>query len=263
VATAPDIVVRRDWTGNRKVNREPARTTTSSPRETTGKESSVDLRLGSRVVSSDDQHVGKIDRLILDPDTREVVELIVHQGFVLTQDRVVDRQFVASVRDDSTVVLSKTAKEVDELPVFIEHSYVVPEPDDIREIPYMTDWGVGASGDVMPLLWRSNYPGASYDTQHRAELESAPVDAAPVIVESNISENLASIDKGTDVVDNSGKTIGHVEDLLYADDGSVSGLVVRSGFIRHRNYKVDAAKIVSLGGERIHLTISEHDLHAE
>lgn len=222
----------------------------------------MDIRLGSRVVGLDGQDVGKVDRVVLDPDTKMVVEIIVHQGVLLTKDRIVEVGLIESVDAEGTVHLSRTAAEVDRLPIFIERAYIVPTASDLHELPYPISGEVAAAGQVMPMLWRSTYVGEGYHEVGRSLLESVPVDAPPIVIESNVPEDLVSIDAGSAVYDASGEPIGHVEDLLYDDDGRITGFIVRSGLLRRKETRVSIDQVDRLVGGSIRLRVGRAALDA-
>lgn len=109
------------------------------------------FELGRPVMTRDGKRVGTVDQLVLDSETREVRAIIVHRGFLLTEDRIVDRAWVEAVAPDGTVWLSLSADEVEELPQFVEAEFVRLTQEEAASLPYV--WPTGGGMGPIPLLW--------------------------------------------------------------------------------------------------------------
>ena len=75
----------------------------------------VVLKEGARVISSDEEHVGNIERVYTDPDSGKVSRFIVSQGLLLKTKKAVPIQMVDKIEDDE-VYLSVGAQQLAELP---------------------------------------------------------------------------------------------------------------------------------------------------
>jgi uncharacterized protein YrrD len=222
----------------------------------------MDIRLGMHVRSSDDRHLGYVDRIILEPDTREVFGFIAHKGHVFTQDRVIETVFIDSIAQD-TVRLRLTADKADKLPRFAEHEFIVPTPEELRTLPYPIDGGVsGAGATVLPLMWRSTYLGHGSHPASRSLLESAPVDAPPIEIRSNLPDDALLVGTGTDVISSDGRKLGRVKDVIYAD-GIFTDLVIHSGTIHHHEFSVSAEEIESVTPAHVRLRITAEEVHRD
>lgn len=111
----------------------------------------MQIQLGKPVVSKDGKQVGRVDRIALDYETREVKQIVVHQGVLLTHDRLVDRELIDRVDEDGTVHLALTAAEVDRLPEFVEAEFIVPTEEDVRGLPFIEPGVPGGIGAA--VLW--------------------------------------------------------------------------------------------------------------
>lgn len=60
---------------------------------------SLDIKLDMRVVITDSKVIGKVDRLVIDPESHELEEIIIHKG-VLQNDRIIERVSIESVDPD-------------------------------------------------------------------------------------------------------------------------------------------------------------------
>lgn len=116
----------------------------------------MEIQLGKHVISSDGKQIGTVDRLVLEADHRDLVELIVHKGVLLTRDRIIELGFIEHVDSDGTVRLNLTSDKVDDLPLFIREEYLTPNPAEPEQDPYLM--AAGSEG----VLWRSPERSAHY-----------------------------------------------------------------------------------------------------
>lgn len=173
----------------------------------------MQFKQGTSVFSSDGQDIGKIDRVVIDPRTRQVTDVILRTGSLITEDRVVPIEHVAKATED-LITLRETAADVDKLPPFEEEHYI-PSNDEITRD--------NASGDVYSLY--------TYPPLKNSPIENVPV--APYIeVERNIPSNMAALREGSRVVSNDDKHIGDV-DRVFLDAGSkvATHLVISQGLL--------------------------------
>lgn len=215
----------------------------------------MDIRLGSKVISGDGHDIGKVDRLVLNPETREIEEIVVHKGFFLTEDRIIPISSVTSTDQDGVVHVATHAADFASLPLFVEHAYRVPTADEYTTMPFPVDPVVGSPGYAGPILW-------SAPTQGRAIVTNLPMEAAPVAA-SSIGDDMVTIDRGTNVLDRDGETVGTVEDVLYDANGRLSGIVVTSGLIRKHELRVPAHYIEKLLDTEVWLNRQQSELDEE
>jgi uncharacterized protein YrrD len=219
----------------------------------------MDIRIGARILSSDDRHLGYVDRIILEPDTRELFGIIAHKGHVLTRDRVIETVFIDSVAGD-IVRLRLSADNADRLPRFVEHEFIAPTPEELRTMPYPMDVGLsGAGATVLPLMWRSTYSGYQFHPASRSLLESSPVDAPPLEVLSNLPDAAVLVGASTDVISSDGKKLGKVADVIYTD-GILTRLVIQTGIFRHHEISVPIEDIAAVTPDHIRLRITADDV---
>ena len=152
------------------------------------------IALGSAVVGSDGRPVGKVTRVVLSPDDRELLEIIVRAGHLLHADRIVEMFQIERV-EDGVVHLALRADEVSRLPRLIYHEYVVPAPRESRTGPYPISGSV-AGGLTTPGVWGSNYSGEGFHTVNRSFFESAPIDSAAVELRSNLPADSVALGRG-------------------------------------------------------------------
>ena len=82
-------------------------------------EDTVPLKEGSRVVSSDGEHVGNVDHLFLEGDSNKVTHFLISQGILFKDRKLVPAHWVKSVEED-TVYLVVPSELLERLPSYHE-----------------------------------------------------------------------------------------------------------------------------------------------
>lgn len=77
----------------------------------------VPLKEGTHVVSSDDEHVGDVERLLVDDDTHMVTHFVISQGLFFKDHKLVPANWIRTVTDDQ-VRLSVSSKLLEDLPTY-------------------------------------------------------------------------------------------------------------------------------------------------
>src|SRR5260221_6938161 len=91
----------------------------------------MQFQQGARVFTADEQDVGTVDRVVIDPRDQEVSHIVVRKGRFLPEDKVVPIHLIASTSDDHIVLAAKPDR-IDDLPPFKENHYISFQPPKIR-----------------------------------------------------------------------------------------------------------------------------------
>jgi uncharacterized protein YrrD len=83
--------------------------------ETSIPEGRIAVAEGAQVISSDDKHIGNVEQVIADSETKNVTHFVVGKGFLLKEHKLVPSQWVTSA-DEGKVYLSVEAHVFDHLP---------------------------------------------------------------------------------------------------------------------------------------------------
>ncbi len=216
----------------------------------------MDIELGKAVVSLDGTRMGMVDRLVIDPESWALDEIIVHHGLWFGEDRIVELFFIDHIDADGTVHLNVVAAEAaQKLPRFIEEAYLIPSPDDRLRMAASIST-VGA--DPSAILWRAASRGAGYERSARPLFETASTTKPQVEVHSNLLNEDVTIDRGTQVVGSDGRRLGVVADVVYAD-GHIDGIVVDASRMRHDAMTVPTAWVESVTHKRVRLNLPAVD----
>lgn len=196
----------------------------------------MQFRENTPVYTADGQEVGTIDRVIIDPATKEVSHVVVRQGWLFTEDKVVPTEMIDQATADQ-VRLRGDAEHLDELPPFEERYYV----------PYdATTSGTAASTPyVAPGYARPYYPyppiGAAwpgyfgaYGSYPMGYYAAGPYPGKPYAVETerNIPQGTIALKEGAKVVDSHGDQVGSVARVFTNDEThQVTHLLIAEGWL--------------------------------
>ena len=195
----------------------------------------MEFKQGTKVVTSDGQNSGTVDRVVLDPRTKKVTDVVLHKGFLLPEDKVVPIQHVVKA-DDHEVVLKDSAERVKDLPPFQE-KYYVPSNNEIG-IDYTT-------GYARPLY---GYPPVN------------PLWPGKIETQQNIPPNTVSVKEGAKVMSEDGKHVGNVERvILDSPSNCVTHIVISHGIMRHRKL-IPESWINQMGEDGVTLAVGQHIL---
>lgn len=216
----------------------------------------MNIQLGKTVISKDGERIGTVDRVVVDPETRDLVEIVVHQGIFFAHDLIVEKQFIAGVDASGLLLLTIDAARAGELPRFFETEYVIPAPQELYDLPYPIETFVNAGGmTTSPVLWRTGYGGSRNRVAAQSLFGYSVVESGSVEVRDSLADGLVAITTGTDVVGSDGRKVGSVSDVVYNEDGTLTGVVTSSGFVLRHHALVGDALIASITPDRIRLSV--------
>jgi len=204
----------------------------------------MQFKRGADVFTADGRKVGSIDRVVIDPRTREVSHIVIRKGFLFAEDKVVPIDLIAKTTEDR-IVLRSDVGDLDALPQFEETHYIP-----------LYDSGTPSTADV-PLYWYPpvgvlGYPGYV-----------PPVPFYVEETERHIPENTVPLKEGSKVISSDGKHVGNVE-RIFADSqtGRVTHFVISQGLILKEKKLIPATWISSVLEDAVYLTVDTHQLDA-
>lgn len=212
------------------------------------------IDLGMHVVTSDGEKIGNIERLVLDPQSRHVVQMIVSGGFLGMHRHIVDVGMIASQSNDK-IVLDMSEDTARKLPEFVETQYVEVPQDEVNEAPFFLPNAGGAG----LYLYGAPYVGRGYEGRKDSFFDAAPTEPPIVQNRNNLEENDVLISDGTDVVGADGNKVGTVEEVYLDGDGRLTGFLVKKGFIFTRDIRVPMDWVQEVDGDAIHLSVTAHE----
>ncbi|GAB4433923.1 MAG: hypothetical protein OHK0015_23180 [Chloroflexi bacterium OHK40] len=108
------------------------------------------LRIGTPVYARNGRF-GTLARVVVDPHARRVTHLVVHQGWLLTEDRVIPIERVARAEPDG-IYLDAPSIDLQGYPRYREEAFIEPQAEWEEIAPYLV---------ADTLFWGGPYPGVA------------------------------------------------------------------------------------------------------
>jgi uncharacterized protein YrrD len=190
----------------------------------------MEFREGVPVYAPNGRHVGKVDYVVVDPASRRVTHIVIRQGHVLAEDKVIAVEQLSTATEEQIVLGS----EPENLPPFEESHYVPLDEWTCQQ------WGV----DLVPLLWGGWRAGGGTFLDMMEHTER------------NIPEGEVPVAEGARVEDSNGEHIGRVHELVTAPESKrITYLVIEAGHLWGKHTKAIPINWVSGFGEG-HVTLA-------
>jgi uncharacterized protein YrrD len=203
----------------------------------------------AEVVTTDGQKLGKIDRVVFDPNSNELTHLVVKKGFLLTEDKVVPLDCIESATEER-VVLKKGQLDLDDIPNFEETHYVPVEEAGVSE--------ERGHGGLDKLAWYYPVPGSAWWRQR--SFANRGISKPPYVrkTEVNIPEGTVALEEGARVVSSEGEHVGNIE-RVYADEEEqrVTHLLISKGLISKSRKLIPSMWVDSVREDEVRLSIGE------
>lgn len=225
----------------------------------------MQFQADAKVVDTEGNTLGHVDRVVFDPATKEVTHLVVRKGLVFTTDRVLPVKLVTDATAERVQLVAGTTKDVlDGLPEFEETQYLLADEQDFVKLPEAT-MARPIPGAVMnavgtpALVWYPTTPGAMSGYGSFNAIPYVPA-AADYVAQArrNIPENTVGLKEGARVNSADGHHIGDVE-RVFVDEGSLRAthLLVADGLIFKTHTPIPVTWIDTVTDDEITLAVSE------
>jgi uncharacterized protein YrrD len=178
----------------------------------------MQLKQNSSVLTAGGDEVGRVDRVVIDPQSQRVTHVVVRKGTLFTEDKVVPMEMIETA-DEEQVRLREDAGDLESLPDFIVEEF----------IPIEGEWGssTDAWGYVPPFFW---YPPLGQ--AHPLGYPGYPVPPYKVETERNVPDYTVSLKEGADVLSADGDKVGEVSRvILDPDTDRVTHFLISEGLL--------------------------------
>jgi uncharacterized protein YrrD len=192
------------------------------------------------VYTSDGEEVGRIDRVVIDPHTKETTCLVVKEGLLFTEDKMVAVELIDSAMEEK-VNLRKDAGDLQNLPLFEKTHYVYPKRDNVKQ--------GHDTGTAKPVLW---YPPLSSPWGAL----NYPVPEYMKVTEQNIPEGTVALKEGAKVLSADGKQVGKIDRIFTDRETSrITHLLISKGVFLKAQKLVPAFWIDKVDEDEVVITI--------
>ena len=195
--------------------------------------------------------VGHIDRVVMNPKTREVDFLVIRKGNLFTEDKVVPVALIHTAHED-LVTLQVEAPALAQLPEFEEVEYY-PYERNQQGSDNVNHPGAGSFGGVAyapPYFWYPNVGASAWAT---------PMWSGPAY-EARTKENIPAADialsTGASIITSDDKNVGSVEEVItHGADKKASHFVAVHGLISKTHKAIPVTWINSVSENQIILGV--------
>lgn len=196
------------------------------------------ITAGTAVYTSDNQHVGHIGYVVVDPTSFRVTDMVVNTGNLIGRDIVVKVDQIAAESEDG-IYLKLDRNGLDACPDYVDIEYKVPP----------TDW-IPSPGLTYPagsMLWPMGYEYPEAST-----------------VTVNTPKGTVGLHPGMDVVSSDGHTVGSI-DAMITDPQSeeVTGFVVKHGHIFTHDTTIPIKQVASVENDQVKLSVTRDQAEQE
>lgn len=209
----------------------------------------MQFRQGVGVRLADGRGVGQLDRVVVDPRTKEVNYIVVRKGMFFTTDRVVPLTLVARA-DENEVVLREDAGDLEGLPQFEERHYVMADSSApaADTAPSLYAYPPLLGGEITGMTGTLPTLGGLGGLGNREPVVEQTQRAIP-------DDNVA-LRAGTRVVAADGETVGSIDEVLTAAHADqVSHLVISQGLLFKDRKLVPLGWVQEIGEDEVKLAV--------
>jgi uncharacterized protein YrrD len=204
----------------------------------------MQFKENANVYTLDNEKVGEIERVVLDPQTKEITHLIVRKGFLFIEDKVVPIDMVSSTAEDRITL--KTTEDLESLPDFEEEQYV--------RVTSVDPGYPHRRGYARPYYWYPAPGFAWWGTQ------PYPLEARPnYVLETwrNIPEGTVALKEGADVITMDDEHVGDVERIFAnPQQERATHLLISKGLFLKEKKIVPTTWINQVTEDRVYLSVS-------
>ena len=203
------------------------------------------------VISADGQQVGSLERVVLNPESKLVTDVVVRTGALLNKvSKVVPIEYIVATNEDQ-IQLSETAGDLESFPP-LEERHLVEE----TEVTDQSDINTGTIPPATPTI---------YGNPSFGPMIMPPVGEQFVTqIEQNIPEGTVAMKEGAKVITADGKHVGNLERVL-ADSSveQVTNLEISKGMFTKERRLIPMKWVKSISEDEIHLRVEEASLDDE
>ena len=203
------------------------------------------LTKGADIYSSTGEKLGTLDRVVIDPETKEVTHLVVSKGGLFKTDKVVCMDMVNQEIEDQITLLAHK-HNLDEFQDFEETDYVHVEQADVPEIPVpATYW----YPPINMVWWRAG--GTDNPVMYPAMPQYVPK------TKQLIPEGTIALEEGARVVSKDGRHVGNIDQVIVDEqDNRVTHFVVSEGILLKERKLIPVTWISHIDEDEVHLSTS-------
>jgi uncharacterized protein YrrD len=204
----------------------------------------VQFKDRASVYTFDGQDVGNIDRVVLNPNTKEVTHIVVRKGFLFTEDKIVPLNLIISATEDRVVLQVNDADDLHALPQFEETHYLPLDDNEFHTTALEHELAT-------PNYW---YPPMGLQSYGYRTGYDYP--AYTIETEQNIPEGTVALQEGARVMSVDSQHVGNVA-RIFTESGShqASHILISDGIIFKHKKLVPVSWIREMQEDEVYLGV--------
>jgi uncharacterized protein YrrD len=201
---------------------------------------------GADVYSPQGDRLGTLNRVIIDPNTREVTHIVIEKGLMFTTSKVIPIDRI-DPHSQEKITLNSSEQDLSQFDDFEEAHYV---DLDTTEYP---------GSDVTNSFW---YPPVDY-VWWRSGMPAMtpPPPVYTVRTTQNIPEGTVALEEGAKVISADDKHVGSIEQLVVdPQDKRVSHFIIGEGLLFKERKLIPVTWISTIGEKEVRLSVKSGTL---
>jgi uncharacterized protein YrrD len=191
------------------------------------------------VLAADGIQVGSIERVVVNPKTNVLTDIVVRKGGLLEQEEKVVPIGLVAETGGSQIVLRDTAGTLEGFPAFEERRLIDGDNPQAAAKAPSTIIGYPALGIPMTIT-----PGKP-----------------AMRIEQNIPEGTVALKEGARVISAEGKHVGNVESVLADSDvDQVTDLIVSTGMFAREKRLIPMKWVMVVGEDEVRLRVNKESV---
>lgn len=211
----------------------------------------MEFREGTEVFTVGGDKVGEVERVVIDPRTRQVTHIVVEKGFLFTESRVLPIEVIDNSDGDRATLSENVGEDLDAWPIF-EETYTLPLEEGARSDALGPPGETDRPRPVRPYYW---YPpvGVAY-TGGSLGLPYYP--ASVVHVERNVPSGSAALQEGASIFSADDEHVGDVERVFTdSESDAVTHLLISRGLLFKSHKLIPANWIQDASDDEVFLSV--------
>lgn len=208
------------------------------------------FKYGTDVFNAEEEKIGEVENVVIDPREEEVSHLVVSKGFLFTEDKLVPLSLIAHATEEA-VTLHPYDADFEDLKDYQEEYYVkTTEPD--RYLPL-----VNMSGLYMytPVDFS---PAVAMETQEERQKRQYQERK-----KTNLPEGAEPIQKDTNVFTYKNEHLGDVEEVIVDSvTDQVTHFVVSKGILLQEEKLIPAEWVKEYDREKVVLAVNKETVNS-
>lgn len=198
------------------------------------------------VKTADNDTVGQVDHVVIDPVNNTVTHVVVRKGFLFQEDRIIPVEAFDYSRGGQ-LWLRQDISDIKQFPKFEQTHYIAPDQEPVD--------AVKPGGHAMPLFY---YPPAGTPW---FDEPTFPEDPVALGKEMNAPGGTITLEEGTTVKSSDGEVVGDVEQI-FTSGKDITHVVLSKGLFFKEKKLVPIRWIKVMGEDEIRLAVDNETVQS-